>query len=129
MNGFRPTRSLAWPAVVVVVGVLDFATLLPGWWWATAVVALAGGLLLRGGPAYLAVVLGSVAGWAGALFVSAGAEAGRLADLVGVVATGESGQGWLAVTATAVTALALATTAAWLGGALRRLRRPEPVAS
>lgn len=127
MNRFhaiRPSGPAPWLGVVLAVGLLDFATLIPGWWWATAVVAVAGGWALRGGPAFLALLLGSVLGWAAELVGQTGGELGRLADLVGVVATGESGEGWLPLVATAVTVLALSTTGAWLGGAVRRLATP-----
>jgi hypothetical protein len=131
-SGVRPSGPWRWLGVVAGTGLVDCAALLSGWWWMTIVVAFVGALAFRGGAALVALVVGGLLGWTGALVIQSGAEIGSLADLVGVVATGESGQVWLALVATAVVALLLTLSGAWLGGAVRRLTaqlgvEPEPV--
>lgn len=120
-SGIRPSGPWQWLGVAAGAGLVEFAALLPGWWWMTVVVAFFGALAFRGGAALVALVVGGLLGWTVALVVQSGPELGSLADLVGVVATGESGQAWLPLVATAVVALLLTLSGAWLGGAVRRL--------
>ena len=49
-----------------------------------------------------------------------------VADVVGALATGQRGQGWLAFVLTLVLVLLLAVSGAWAGGAVRRLLVDAP---
>lgn len=120
MKRFVPAVA---PAAVLV---LDLAGLAAGWWWVAAPVAAVAALLIRGRLAAAAQIAAAVLAWAVDLALVAGRDTGRIAGLVGAVALGTAGQGWLALTATGVLALLLALAGGWLGAAVRRTLPSRP---
>lgn len=103
------------------VTAVDFAALLPGWWWMTAVTAFLSGAAVRGAWRFWAMVVGALLAWTAMLLWQGGAHLAGIAGLVGTMVTGAAGSGWLAFAATGATVSLLSLAGGWCGGALRRL--------
>lgn len=110
----------AFPAVLLGSTVGIGLALLPGWWWLTPVVAGGATAALRGSRVLVAVLLGTVVAWLSVAGLRAGAQFGRVADTVGVLALGASGYGPVVIALTGLTGLLLAGAGAWCGAMLRR---------
>ena len=114
----RPVPALG---VGLVVAVVDFVGLLPGWWWLSSVVAFLAALLLRGTAVFWWMVLGSLVGWTAMLLWHGGTDIGRIGNLVGELALNTTGLGWAVITATYLLDLLLTLTAGWLGRQVRHI--------
>jgi hypothetical protein len=115
------TRPRVWLGVLAVATVVQAAGLAAGWWPATLVVGFATGLVVRRSVVVLALLLATIAAWTTLIWWESGGRAGEVADLVGAMATGARGSGWMVFAATYAFAMLSALTGAWLGGAARRL--------
>ena len=120
------TRVLTSFGVVLGIAAIDCAALLPGWWWMTPLLAFLASLLRRGAPVFWLATLGALLGWVAMLLWRGGGNTGRIADVVGDIAFGTTGQGALVIAATVLLAGLLAMSGGWLGGALRRSLRTHP---
>jgi hypothetical protein len=120
------SRRLWWPAVALLVALVELGAGALGLWWVTVVAGVVvGAISLR--RRLLALLVGTAVGWLVGILLQSGGRTIQIGGVVSAEVFNARGLGWTIPIVAIIYACLLALAGAWIGAAGRRLANPDRV--